>query len=235
MSKGKKKQKIKIADAEEVARYAGSGDGGVAAAEPQAPDGDATPKGATAEEPGEQPEEQPRDELAELRAKVEDLNDKHQRALAELRNYQKRAATEKASAIRYASADLFRSLLPVVDDLERSLASVPDDDSSSLAQGVRLVHQNLLKALEAHHVERIQAVGQPFDPVLHEAMMQQPSEEHPPGTVLEEYLSGYKLWDRVLRHSKVVVSKSPDADVQNEEQEGPQAEAQPAEGERTQE
>ena len=225
-----KKQKIKIADAEEITRYAGSADGGPPAAQPQAGEADAAPKGAEAEAPAEQPDEQPRDELAELRAKVEDLSDKHQRALAELRNYQQRAETEKTNAVRYASADLVRSLLPVVDDLERSLASVPDDDASSLAKGVRLVHQNLLKALEACHVERIEAVGQPFDPALHEAVMQQPSKEHPAGSVSQEYQSGYRLWDRVLRHSKVVVSQQPDAIAEGEDPAAEQAERQPAEG-----
>jgi molecular chaperone GrpE len=78
-----------------------------------------------------------------------------------------------------------------------------------LAEGVRLVHQNLLKVLEAHHVERIESLGQPFDPSCHEAMMQQPTDEHPPGTVVEEYQPGYKLWDRVVRPAKVIVAQGP--------------------------
>ena len=81
-----------------------------------------------------------------------------------------------------------------------------------MADGVKLVHNNLLKTLADHHIERIHAVGRPFDPALHEAMMQQESNEHPAGTVLREYEPGYKLWDRVLRHAKVVVSKQTQAE-----------------------
>jgi molecular chaperone GrpE len=116
--------------------------------------------------------------------------------------------SETQEAVRYASADLIKALLPVVDDLERSLAAARSDAAGSFADGVKLVHQNLLKALEAHHVERIESLGRPFDPALHEAIMRQPSDQHPPGTVLEEYQSGYRLWERVLRHAKVIVSAS---------------------------
>ncbi len=153
--------------------------------------------------------ETPVDELTELRNKVEELNDKHLRAVAELQNFRRRAATEREESIRYASTGLIRSLLSVVDDLERSMASVDDaEKSSSLASGVRLVHENLMKALMASHVERIEAVGKPFDPQLHEAMMQQPSDEAEPGTVLEEFEPGYRLWDRVVRPARVVVAKA---------------------------
>ncbi len=148
------------------------------------------------------------DEVAQLRAKVAELSDKHLRAVAELHNYRRRAATEWQEAVRYASADLIKALLPAVDDLERSLAAAQDESASALAEGVKLVHQNLLKALEAHHVVRIASAGQPFDPQLHEALVQQPTAEKPPGMVLEEYRPGYKLWDRVLQHAKVIVSKA---------------------------
>ena len=204
---GKRKHKIKIASTEEVAEYGGSPGGESAVVEAAANDQAPPSEAAEVEAP---PQDEPANQLAELRAKVEELSDKHLRAVAELRNFRRRADTENQEAVRYASADLIRALLSIVDDLERSLAAVPEDESSALADGVRLVHQNLLKALQTHHVERIEAQGQPFDPSLHEAMMQQPSDEHPAGTVLEEYQSGYRLWDRVLRHAKVIVSKEID-------------------------
>jgi molecular chaperone GrpE len=201
---GKRSRKIKIASTEEVAEYGGSPGGESAGVDTPAKKEAPPTEPAEAQAP---PQEQPADEVAELRARIEELNDRHLRAVAELRNFRRRADTENQEAVRYASADLIRALLPIMDDLERSLAAVPEDESSALAEGVRLVHQNLVKVLQTHHVERIESQGQPFDPSLHEAMMQQPSDEHPPSTVIEEYQSGYKLWDRVLRHAKVIVSK----------------------------
>lgn len=199
----KPKRKIRIATAEEVAEHGGA-PGGEAAVEAAANDQSPPSEAAKVEAP---PQDEPANQLAELRAKVEELSDKHLRAVAELRNFRRRADTERNETVRYASADLIKGLLPIVDDLERSLAAAPEDESSALAEGVRLVHQNLLKVLQTHHVARIEAQGQPFDPSLHEAMTQQPSDEHPPDTVLEEYQSGYRLWDRVLRPAKVIVSR----------------------------
>ena len=86
--------------------------------------------------------------------------------------------------------------------------SSPAGESETVAEGVRLVYQNLLKALCEHGLEAIETGGEPFDPSVHEAMMQQPSADHPVGTILEEFARGYKLRDRVLRPSKVVVSKA---------------------------
>ncbi len=197
----KRKRKIKVTDVEGKAEQDGLPTDADVAVEQAPPAADVAETSAAAES-------EPLSEADTLRAKVEELNDKHLRAVAELQNFRRRATTEKQDAVRYASADLIRALLPVADDLERSLAAAEDDSGTSLAEGVKLVHQNLLKAFETYHVERIASVGQPFDPALHEAMMQQPSDEHDPGTVLEEYQAGYKLWDRVLRHAKVIVSAS---------------------------
>ena len=116
-------------------------------------------------EPNEQvsAEAEPVDEVEALRQQLEEAEDKRLRAVAELQNFQRRATTERQEAIRYASADLIRSVLPVVDDIERTLAAAEDVGGSSLVEGVKLIHQNLVKALEAHHVERIEAAGLPFD------------------------------------------------------------------------
>lgn len=197
----KKKKKIEIATADEVEAYGGAGD---AAAVPV----DEAGAGEVAAGQVQEGDAQPEDELAAARRKVEELTDKHLRAVAEHQNYVRRAAAEHGEALRYATTDLIKSLLPVVDDFERTLAAVGEGDASPLAKGVGLVHGNLIKALEAHHVQRIESVGQPFDPSCHQAMMQRPTEDQPPGTVLEEYQPGYKLWDRVLRPAKVIVAKA---------------------------
>lgn len=157
--------------------------------------------------------EAPADETTELREKVDKLEDALLRARAEYQNFQRRAAVERAEAIRYANAGLMKSLLTVLDDFERAMSS-PAGESETVDEGVRLVYQNLLKALREHGLETIETGHNPFDPSVHEAMMQQSSADHPSGTILEEFAKGYKLRDRVLRPSKVVVSKTaePDAD-----------------------
>lgn len=198
----RKKKKIEIATAEEVEAYGGPDRADTPEAAAEAPEGQ-VPQ-------AEAPEDQapPEDELTAARRKIEELTDKHLRAVAEHQNYVRRARAEHGEALRYAATDVIRSLLEVVDDFERTLAAVPQDDPSPLAKGVRLVYEKLIKALETHHVQRIESVGRPFDPSCHEAMMQQVTADQPAGTVLEEYQSGYRLWDRVVRPAKVVVAKA---------------------------
>ncbi len=140
-----------------------------------------------------------------------DWQDKFLRAKADYQNLQKRAADEQRNAIRYANADFARSLVQVLDDFERTLqAAEKAPEADSVASGVKLVYQKLLKLLGDHHVEPIEALGKPFDPHLHEALMQEPCETLPPNSVLREIQRGYKLHDRVLRPARVVVSKAPE-------------------------
>ena len=153
------------------------------------------------------------DSVPELQAKVERLQDSLLRAKADFQNMQRRSNNERADAIRYANAELLKSLLGVVDDFERSLAAAKSSDNlQAVVDGVRLVYENLLKALRAQGVETIEALHKPFDPGVHEALMQQPSADHPPGTIVEEIAKGYRLGDRVLRPAKVVVSKAVEAE-----------------------
>lgn len=144
-------------------------------------------------------------------ATISALEDKILRAKADFQNLQRRSATERAEAIRYANADLMRSLLTVADDFERSLDAAKDSDNqASIVDGVRLVYENFMKALRDHGLESVPGVGEPFDPHVHEAMLQQPSTDHPDGTVIEEITKGYRLRDRIVRPGKVIVSKNPD-------------------------
>ena len=154
------------------------------------------------------------DPLVELRARVEKLEDSVLRAKADYQNLLRRSTTERGDAIRYANTELMRSLLVVVDDFERSLTAA--DASNNLAavvEGVRLVYDNLRKALRDHGLEAIDALHKPFDPSVHEALMQQPSADHPPGTVVEQVATGYRLRDRVVRPAKVVVSRAPEIEL----------------------
>ncbi|MEW6197189.1 MAG: nucleotide exchange factor GrpE [Planctomycetota bacterium] len=149
----------------------------------------------------------PEDELAALRREVEALRDKNLRALAEVQNAQKRAQREKEEALRYAEADFARELLVILDDFARTSESARTaTDVQAVAEGVRIVHEHFLKVLRSRGIEPIEAVGKPFDPAFHQALMQRPSDDHPAGTVIEEAARGYKMHDRVLRPSRVIVS-----------------------------
>ena len=129
---------------------------------------------------------------------------------ADFENYQKRAARDLATERRFAQTPLAGDLLPALDNLERALAVAKQTgDSGALAQGVAMVQSQLLDALRRHGVTRIEAQGQPFDPNLHQAVMQQPSKDHPPQTVLQVLEQGYQIHDRVLRPARVVVSAAP--------------------------
>ena len=154
------------------------------------------------------PIEEAVESLQELRARVASLEDSVLRGKADYQNLQRRTAQQRNEALRYANAELMRALLSVVDDFERSLAAAEASDTpSSVAEGIRLVYDNLMKALRAHGLESIDAIDRPFDPHVHEAMMQQPSPDHPPDTVIEEIAKGYRLGERVLRPARVVVCK----------------------------
>lgn len=147
------------------------------------------------------------DTIDGLRQQVQKLSDSLLRAKADFQNLQRRGTIERADAIRFANAELMKSLLGVIDDFDRSLAaSRASDNLDAVVDGVRLVHENFLQALRTQGLEVIEALHQPFDPSVHEALMQQPSQEHPPGTVIEQVAAGYRLRDRVLRPAKVIVS-----------------------------
>ncbi len=146
-----------------------------------------------------------------------DWQDKFLRAKADYQNLQKRAADEQRNAIRYANADFARSLLQVLDDFERTLEAAEEAaEAGSIMSGVKLVYEKLLKLLGDYHIEPIEALGQPFDPHLHEALMQESCETLPPDSVLREIQRGYKLHDRVLRPARVVVSKAPEPSEQQD-------------------
>jgi molecular chaperone GrpE len=141
--------------------------------------------------------------LAEEKAKAEANLAGWQRAQADYINYKRRAEQDKEEISQFANSILILNILPILDDWERALASVPDDQADlSWVEGIRLIERKLRGALEAQGLSPIEAVGQPFDPNLHEAAMQGKGEE---GIVVEELRKGYKFRDRVIRPSRVVV------------------------------
>ena len=128
-----------------------------------------------------------------------------QRTQADFENFRRRAARDTAAAGARAKAGLVRELLPVVDNLERALASAGAGDEG-LAHGVRLVHTELVGALERAGIQGYAPAGEPFDPQVHEAISTRPAEGTDAGVVLDVVEKGYRLDDTILRPARVVVS-----------------------------
>ncbi|MBV9463598.1 MAG: nucleotide exchange factor GrpE [Verrucomicrobiae bacterium] len=131
------------------------------------------------------------------------------RTRADLENFKKRAAREREDIVKRANENLLRDLLSVLDHFELGLQSSRDGgDSKALLEGMEMVHGQLIRFLKNLGVEPIEAVGQEFDPAVHEAIAQQPSDV-PAGQVIAQTRKGYKLRDMLLRPAAVVVSKGP--------------------------
>ena len=147
----------------------------------------------------------PDDPLASVQRERDEYLDLARRAQADFENYRKRAAKEAALAGQRAKSGLVRELLPVVDNLERALASAGDDEQH-LAQGVRLVHSELIAVLERNGVEQFDPRGERFDPEVHEALSMRSEDGAESGTVLDVVEKGYRANGSILRPARVVVS-----------------------------
>ena len=175
------------------------------AAEPEA----AEAAVATSAEPGTTTvEEDLRRQVAEKTAEAAALYDRVLRERAELENFKKRMQRDKAEALRFACEPLMRELLPVIDNLERALEHGAQS-GESLVEGVRLVHKGLLDALSRNGAQRIEALGQPFDPARHQAIATAATTECEPNVVVAQHHTGYLLHDRLLRPAMVTVSTRP--------------------------
>lgn len=148
-------------------------------------------------------------ELESVKAKLSDSEDKFLRARAEIANMSSRFKHERELLVRYRSQDLGKKLLPAIDNLERALETeVAEDQGASLKKGVSMVLESLQNALKEEGIEEIPAKGEMFDPNLHQAVQTVPaSEEVSADTIVEVLQKGYKLHDRVLRASMVIVAQ----------------------------
>ncbi len=148
--------------------------------------------------------------VADLEQQVHEANDRALRSHAELENFRKRSQRELVDERRYAVVPFARDLLAVVDNLERAIeVAEKSPDGSALLDGVKLVADQLESVLQSHQCVRIETVGTPFDPNFHQAIAQEPSDEHPAGVITRETQAGYKLHDRVIRPAQVFVSTGP--------------------------
>jgi len=151
---------------------------------------------------GEAEEENP------LEAEARESMDRYLRAVAELENAKKRFAKERSDLIKYAGESLVVELLEVVDNLERALKSATQNEDSELVKGVELILGQFVNTLSGYGVRAESSIGRQFDPNKHQAMTTVPSDEHPPGSVIEEFKKAYFFKDKLIRPAQVVVSKA---------------------------
>lgn len=145
--------------------------------------------------------------LAELAKQAEEHQQRYLRAQADFDNFRRRTAKEKEELAQYASMKLIDQLVPIVDNFERALAAAAtNNDYDSLAKGVDMIFRQLSQTLEAEGLKAIAAVGEPFNPEFHQAIMQVETDEYEEGIVVEEVQKGYMLKDKVLRPAMVKVS-----------------------------
>ena len=163
-------------------------------------------KKSRAEKKAEKKAQKTDKEKEALKAKVEELEDKTKRQLAEFENFRNRSEKEKAQSFDRGAASVLEKLLPVVDNFERGFAAVEEEDKDdAFVVGMDKIYKQLMDELDKMGVKPIEAVGKEFDPAFHNAVMQTESDEYESGYVAQELLKGYTYHDTVLRHSMVSV------------------------------
>lgn len=166
---------------------------------------------ADAEAPVSSEEEQPEEEKPEKKdskdVQIEELQDRLKRQMAEFDNFRKRTEKEKASMYEIGARDIIERILPVVDNFERALAAKPEDSGcAAYAEGVEMIYKQFMKTLEEAGVEVIEALGQQFDPNLHNAVMHIEDEQYGENEISQELQKGYRYKGTVVRHSMVQVA-----------------------------
>ena len=140
-----------------------------------------------------------------MEEKIEELEDRVKRQMAEFDNFRKRTEKEKSHMYEVGARDVIEKILPVIDNFERGLKAVPEG-GDAFAEGMNMIYKQLLKTLEDLGVKPIEAVGQPFDPNFHNAVMHIEDENFGENVIAEEFQKGYLYRDSVVRHSMVKVA-----------------------------
>ena len=156
-------------------------------------------------------------ELEKLKKQLEEEKDRCLRLNAEFENQRKRLQKEKEEFVKYANEKLIIEFIDIMESIERGLENTKgSNNKDKLIHGLELIYKQLKNVLEKNGLAPIKALGEKFDPYKHEAMMQTPSDDNEEGTILEEFVRGYMLNNKVIRYSKVRVSKNKDTDNENE-------------------
>ncbi len=162
-----------------------------------------TPKEDKAEKKEKKKKDKKQDAFKE---KIEELEDRVKRQMAEFENFRRRTEKEKAAMFETGAKSVIEKILPVVDNFERGLASIPEgEQDGAVAQGMQMIYKQLMTELENLDVKPIPAVGEEFNPEFHNAVMQVESEEFESGVVAQELQKGYTYREGVVRHSMVAV------------------------------
>lgn len=166
------------------------------------------------ESPAPSPAPEPAaDRVTELEKQAASLKDQLLRKAAEFDNYKRRTEGEFAALSRFAAENLITQLLPVLDDLQRTVRSAKENPGSdALLKGAELVLAKFLKTLEGQGLKALDAAGKEFNVDYHDALMQVPRADVPPHTIVEEVEKGYQLFDKVIRHAKVIVAAPADGE-----------------------
>jgi molecular chaperone GrpE len=154
------------------------------------------------------------DAVAELERELEEVRQTVLYAQAETQNVRRRLEQEKLNAAQYAATAFARDMLSVKDNLERALAAIPpdlreDERMKGLVGGIEATGREIDSVFQRHGIARVEAMGKPLDPHLHQAMVEVPSDEAEPGTIVQEMQAGYTIKDRLLRPALVGVAKKP--------------------------
>ncbi len=157
----------------------------------------------------EESEESEESELEKAQKKIEELNDKYLRQIAEFDNYRKRVMKEKADMIKYSGEKVITTLLPILDDMERAIQNMEKtEDVASVKEGVQLIIDKFMKLLKQEGLSRIETEGKDFDTDFHEAIAMVPGQpEEMKGKIIDCVTPGYMLNDKVIRHAKVAVAQ----------------------------
>ena len=156
--------------------------------------------------------------IQELEKEVDTNYDKFLRVTADFDNYKKRTAREMSDLRKFANENILREMLSVVDNLERAIesGSKQDSDKQTLLEGVEITLKDLFRLFEKYGVKDFKSEGEPFDPVFHQAMMQEQTSDYPDNVVLSELQKGYTIHERLLRPAMVIVAKNVSDNLNNE-------------------
>ena len=171
-------------------------------------------------------------QIEQLRQEKDEMFSKFQRVAADYDNYQKRVPKQIADSVRYEKEKIIKSILPMLDSFEHTLAGAESAENFEvLLKGIRIVYNQACEILKSYDVEKIDALGEKFDPSLHQAMIRKQDAEYEDDVVIEEFQKGYKLGDRVIRPSRVIVNKLPGEEkLQEDEPQQDEPQQQEADG-----
>ena len=159
-------------------------------------------------EPKKTEKEKYEETINELNIKNAELNDKHLRLYSEFDNYRKRTTKERIELFKTASEEMILNLLPVLDDFERAMKAIePNEQTAILREGVELIYNKMYTMFQAKGLKPMESIGTEFDPEIHEAIAQVPAQDDDSkGKIIDEVVKGYYLYEKVIRHAKVVVA-----------------------------